>query len=271
MEIRSVLLCLIFLLPVGAAQAFDDAKYPAWKGQWKRIGDSRWDTSKPKRAQEPPLTAEYEERLKANWASIDAGGQGNNYMSRCIPPGMPRMALGYNPIEFLIFPDMTYVIFEHFGQMRRVYTDGRDWPKDVKPTYSGYSIGQWIDENGDGRYDALRVETRHLKGPRAFDANGLPLHDDNLTVVKEYIHLDKENAEILRNEVTTIDNALTKPWTVVKSFRRQKDPAEWIEHPCELNQHTFIGGENYFLSAAGYLMPAHKGQKAPDLRHFDKQ
>lgn len=274
MRTTSKLLCGLVLataLGMTAAEAFEDAKFPPWQGQWKRLGDSRWDISKPKRAQEPPLTPEYELRLKANWADMDTGGQGNNFMSRCIPPGMPRMALGYNPIELLMFPDMTYVVYEHFGQIRRIYTDGRSWPENFKPTYSGYSIGQWVDENGDGRYDALRVETRFLKGPRSFDDNGLPLHDDNKTVVKEYIHIDTADPEILRNEVTTIDNALTTPWTVVRSFRRQKSPAVWIEHPCELNQHAFIGGENYFLSAAGYLMPARKGQQAPDLRFFDKK
>ena len=43
----------------------------------------------------------------------------------------------------------------------------------------GYSIGKWVDADGDGRYDVLEVETRDLKGPRAFDASGIPLHDDN--------------------------------------------------------------------------------------------
>jgi hypothetical protein len=34
---------------------------------------------------------------------------------------------------------------------RLVY--GRDWPKDLDPTFTGYSIGKWIDEDGDGRFD----------------------------------------------------------------------------------------------------------------------
>jgi len=41
------------------------------------------------------------------------------------------------------------------------------------PTYAGHSIGKWIDENGDGRYDVLDVETRHLSDPRVHDASGL--------------------------------------------------------------------------------------------------
>jgi hypothetical protein len=36
-------------------------------------------------------------------------------------------------------------------------------------------------------------ETRNLKGPGSFDASGIPLHEDNQTVVKERIYLDKAN------------------------------------------------------------------------------
>ena len=69
---------------------------------------------------------------------------------------------------------------------RRIFTDGRDWPAEMEPTYQGYSIGKWIDEDGDGRYDVLEVETRGpFKGPRAFDAAGLPLAFDNQSVFKE--------------------------------------------------------------------------------------
>jgi hypothetical protein len=67
----------------------------------------------------------------------------------------------------------------------------RDWPSNVTPTLQGYSIGKWIDTDGDGRYDTLEVETRNMRGPRAFDASGMPLHADNKTIVKERIRLDR--------------------------------------------------------------------------------
>ena len=66
------------------------------------------------------------------------------------------------------------------------------------------------------RYDMLEVETRHFKGPRAFDPSGMPLHEDNKTVIKERIYLDKANPNILHDEITVIDNALTRPWTVTR-------------------------------------------------------
>jgi hypothetical protein len=46
------------------------------------------------------------------------------------------------------------------------YSDGRDWPNEIKPTYGGYSIGKWVNEDGDGRYDVLEVETRLQGAPR---------------------------------------------------------------------------------------------------------
>ena len=82
--------------------------------------------------------------------------------------------------------------------------------RDVEPAYKGYSIGKWLDTDGDGRYDTLEVETRGMKGPRAYDTTGLPLHTDNKTVVKERIYLDKADRMILWNEITTIDNALDR-------------------------------------------------------------
>ena len=132
----------------------------------------------------------------------------------------------------------------------------------------GYSIGKWIDEDGDGRYDVLEVETRDLKGPRAFDASGIPLHADNQTVVKERFYLDKANRNVLHDEVTTYDHALTHPWTVMKNYNRVANP-RWVEAICaEGNQLVRIGTEIYMLSAEGMLMPAKKDQPPPDLKYF---
>jgi hypothetical protein len=112
----------------------------------------------------------------------------------------------------------------------------------------------------------LQVETSHFKDPRDFDVDGLPLHADNETVVKERLFLDKANPA--HDEVTTLDHALTRPWTVMKSYRREKNPI-WNEYDCnENNCHVRIGTETYYLSADGFQMPGRKGQKPPDARYF---
>jgi hypothetical protein len=103
---------------------------------------------------------------------------------------------------------------EHIHDNRRIHTDGRDFPDNMndEPMFAGYSIGRWVDEDGDGRYDALLVETRGFKGPRNYDVSGIPLHRDNQSIIRERIYLDKANPNLLHDEITTIDHALTRHW-----------------------------------------------------------
>ncbi len=116
----------------------------------------------------------------------------------------------------------------------------------------------------------LEVETRGFRGPRSFDASGLPLHADNETVVKERIYIDKSDPDIAHDEVTVIDHALTRPWTVMKNYRRSADPyPTWSEENCgESNNHVTVANEDYMLSADGLLMPTRKDQAPPNLRYF---
>jgi hypothetical protein len=180
---------------------------------------------------------------------------------------MPRMMTAVRPFEFVITPNVTYINFEN-NQPRRIYTDGRSFPKDEEATWPGYSIGKWLDTDNDGRFDTLEVETRNFKGPRVYEGSGIPLHSDNESVIRERIALDKANTDVLRYEITTLDHALTKPWSVLKTLRRERNVL-WSEDQCgENNNHVVVGKEYYFLSADGYLMPTRKDQPAPDARYF---
>jgi hypothetical protein len=258
-----------------SAQAFDDSKYPDWKGQWDRlpvpgIGPSFDPTKRPGLGQQAPLTPEYQKILEASLADQAAGGGGFGPDYLCISSGMPMRMTAYNPLEFIITADTTHITGADGYMHRRVYTDGRDWPADVEPSRIGFSIGRWSDEDGDGNFDTLVVETRHFRGQRAFDQTGIPLHEDNQTIVKERIYLDKTNRNLLHDEITVIDHALTRPWTVLKKYVR--DPgtrAVWIPWDCEEgNSHLRIGNEDYVLSGDGLLMPSKKDQQPPDLRYF---
>jgi hypothetical protein len=174
----------------------------------------------------------------------------------------------YEPMEIIVMPDTTYLMITYMSEFRRIFTDGRKWPQDLEPSYAGYSIGHWVDENKDGRFNVLEVETRGMKGPRTFDASGLPLASDNETVVKERIYLDKNDLNLLHDEVTTFDHALTRPWTVTRSYYREPNPV-WNEFVCsEDNHQVMLGKENYLISDQGYLSPTRPGQPAPDLKYF---
>ena len=276
--IGTIMLMTVLVASFTGAQAFDETKYPDLKGKWERAegngGAGRFDPTKPPgRLQEAPLTAEYQALYEANLADKEAGGQGSDPTYRCLPPGMPRIMHAYAPMEVVVTPDTTYILMEHIQDNRRIYTDNRGFPPtmDDLPMFAGYSIGKWLDEDGDGRFDTLVVETRGFKGPRNYDVSGIPLHRDNQSIIRERIYLDKRNPDLLHDEITTIDHALTRPWTVTKNYRRTESgqPIWWQEDICaEGNVHVDIGGQAYFLSAGGLLMPTKEDQPPPDLRYF---
>jgi len=258
------------------AHAAEPTKYPDWRGQWSTINPRfggqiiKYDPTRPwGPAQQAPLTGEYQKVLAESMADQAKGGLGNYPSARCLPGGMPHM-MAIPTQEYVVTPDTTYILLSS-GDFRRIFTDGREWPAEIEPTYEGYSIGRWIHEGGGSRYDVLEVETRGpFLGPRAFDASGLPLAFDNQSIFRERFHLDRNDANLLHDEITTIDHALTRPWSVDKTFRRGGKPyPSWARTPCIAGTHQIvIGKENYFLSGDGLLMPAKKDQAPPDLRYF---
>jgi hypothetical protein len=267
-------------MTIGGVQAADDAKYPDWKGAWARFvvrglgGQPSFDQTKPwGLGQQAPLTPEYQKVLEDSIADQARGGQGNyfDHAVRCMPGGMPLMTIAFFPLEFVVTPDTTYILIGALDYFRRIFIDGRDWPKDIEPSYAGYSIGRWIDQDGDGTYDMLEVETRGpFKGPRVYDGTGLPLHFDNQSIFKERMYRDKAELNIFHNEITVIDHALTRPWTVDKKYVRNPSPrSDWTEFYCTENPSMIaIGKDNFFLSGDGMLMPVRKDQSPPDLRYF---
>lgn len=277
--VATMMLAALSMTIVGAWAA-DESKYPDWKGQWSRAPSGvagqpqpPFDPSKPwGLGQEPPLTPEYQAIYEANLKEQAAGGPGINGAS-CRSHGMPMMMNVLQPMEIVVLPEITYILTSDVhAYVRRVYTDGREWPEDVEPAFQGgLSLGKWIEE-ADGRYGALEIETHGFKGPRVYDDSGIPLHVDNQSIIKELLYLDKADRNLLHNNITVIDHALTRPWTVTKSYRRGSNARPiWTESECEEAQaHVQIGEENYFLSAEGLLMPAKKGQAPPDLRYFNR-
>jgi hypothetical protein len=268
-SICAVALATALLATPSAAQVVDFGKYPDFKGQWVRPPGTpnNWIQL----AGQPPLTPEYKKIWDDITADLKAGGPGNWPSTFCIPAGMPAMMSFYDPAEIIVMPEVTYILISHNDDSyRRIYTDGRDWPAEVEPTFAGYSIGKWVDEDGDGKFDVLEVETRHLKLPRGYDISGLPFHSDGKAIIKERLYLDKADRNTLYNQITVIDNAMTRPYVKLQKGHRNPNPRPvWHSDVCsENNTHVHIGKENYYLSADGMLMPAKKDQPPPDLRYF---
>ena len=236
------------------------AAYPDWSGQWQRIGSLNWPPEGYREAGPAPLTEEYQAVYERNLELRSQGILAGDPPATCLPPGMPRVMKMSFPMEIIVTPDITYIIADWESQLRRVYTDGRDWPEYILPEFNGYSIGDWHDEDNDGVYDMLSIETRGIKGPRSIDSTGVVLHENNRTVVFEEMRRIDENT--MEDRITTIDDAFTGPWTINQQYRHVAEDIVWVEYACaEGNRHIKLGDEWYFLNdAEGILEPTREGQ-----------
>jgi hypothetical protein len=268
-SVYAVVFATALLATPAIAQVVDYSKYPAFMGQWDRTGPpNNWRQL----AGPPPLTPEYQKVYNTSLAEQAAGKPGNWPSTYCMPEGMPAMMNLYNPMEIIIKPEETWILMSHNNDAyRRIYTDGRDWPEETERTLAGYSIGKWVDEDGDGKYDVLEVETRFLRSPRAYEVSGIPFHADDQTVIKERFYLDKADKNTIWDDILVIDHALTRPYgKLQKAVRKGGARPTWLAETCPSdNVWVKIGEEAYVVNTAdGKLMPAFKDQQPPDLSYF---
>lgn len=154
-------------------------------------------------------------------ARIDNNSKGMP-SERCLPHGITKAVSVPEPFKIVQTPGVTVILHEEFNHYRQIFTDGRGMPERRKPTFFGYSIGQW-----EG--DALVVNTRGFLNDTWLDVPGHPA-TDALHLVERYRRLDFGHLEIQ----FTIDDpkAYLKPWRTTWSFELLPD-TELIEHFCE--------------------------------------
>ena len=61
----------------------------------------------------------------------------------CDPVSIPRIYWSIHPFEIIQIPGRILMYFEEFHTIREIWMDGRAFPKDLDPTWLGYSIGRW--------------------------------------------------------------------------------------------------------------------------------
>jgi len=117
-----------------------------------------------------------------------------------------------------------------------------------------YSIGQWLDTDGDGRYDTLEAETRNLKA-RA-PTRRPDFRCTRTTRRRQGAHRarTKSNPDILVNEITTSTRA-TAPGRLNQevSPRAHTSSGSRTSAPKQCARRHRQG--EYMLSADGLLMP----------------
>jgi len=192
------------------------AQVPDFSGVWRTInapaapreGTSlRW---LPAPGELPPLNAAYMDRYKKIQASRESGSEETEPVARCLPPGMPYFTLAQYGLEILQTKDKIAFFSEWMDAYRRVYLDGRTMPKDLDPSYQGYSTGRWEGST-------LVVETVNLREETVLDRYGSP-HSDAMRIT-ERIRLTAPD-QLEDSMIVSDTKAFTKPWEVVRRYRR---------------------------------------------------
>jgi hypothetical protein len=126
--------------------------------------------------------------------------------TRCKPSGGPRMFHTPYGMEILHLPETQEVIVLAVGaphSWRIIYTDGREHPKDLKPSWYGHSVGKW-----EG--DTLVVDSIGYNDRAWLTREGVP-RTPKLHLTER---ISRPNHDQLRYEATVDDpGAYTATWS----------------------------------------------------------
>jgi hypothetical protein len=201
----------------------------------------------------PNLAAPAPKTLDGNWQAGRAGQYGYDYnVAQNLPPGSvtawaesvreqrvqdfrkdsPLAQCRPVSIPFLNFrglsrivesPGVVVILYESPNSPHRViFTDGRALPKEMNPTWLGYSVGHW-------EQDTLVVNTAGFNDKGWLDVGGLP-QTESLKLTERYRRRDFGHLEL---EVTFDDpKTFAKPFTL-KMEKILTPDTEIIEDVCE--------------------------------------
>ena len=152
----------------------------------------------------PPMTPWAQARWDAAKPGYGPKAQagGNDPILKCDPTGIPRILFFPQPFEFVMTPERTFMFFERDHAYRQIWTDGREHPKDLEPTWMGDAIGKW-DE------DTFVVDTVGFNDKAWLDFYGHP-RSEQLHLVERYRRVDQTT--LLLNFTVEDPTAYTKTW-----------------------------------------------------------
>jgi hypothetical protein len=173
----------------------------------------------------PPVAPAIAERLARRKAAEQGGFVRSVANMLCLPTGFPQMMQWKSPIQILEVPGRIVILSERDpgnDEPRTIYLD-RPMPKEVDPSWNGYSVGRWDK-------DVLVVETKGFND-RAMLLSGVPRTPQTTTVERFSL---AEGGKVLTDEITFTDPVtLTEPWTVKLKYDRMPADSERYEAVCE--------------------------------------
>jgi hypothetical protein len=177
------------------------AAQPDLTGVW--VITQRVDALRTLEGAPPPLN----EAARAVYAQHRSAAARGDYafdgLTRCLPPGLPRLMLMHEPFEILQKPKVIYFLHQLNRLPRRAYVD-EQLPTDADPHYLGYSVAHW-----DG--DALVVESSGFEEGTMLDNSGLP-HSDALHLTERY-ELSKDGRQLHARFTIEDPKTFTQPWS----------------------------------------------------------
>ena len=109
----------------------------------------------------------------------------NEPYTRCLPSGGPRHFIAFYGMEIMNRPELerVYMFMRAIsGSYRVIYTDGREHPADLRPTFFGHSVGHW-----EG--DTLVIDTVGMNERFWMNREGMP-HTEQLHLIERVTRVD---------------------------------------------------------------------------------
>ncbi len=149
---------------------------------------------------------------------------------RCVSDGLVRVTGGPFAKEIIEQEDHITILYEDMHEVRRIYTDGRDFPDNVDDLHAsmGYSIGHWEGST-------LVVETRGLK-EAIWHRTGTPISAE--ARITEYMHIDEDGN--LRVELVLDDPLNYDRPPLRHTVWAPDDDYEFTHYACD--PHAFYRG-----------------------------
>lgn len=141
----------------------------------------------------------------------------------CLPYGMPRQMLvrAQYPMEVIQTDGEITLIFELHNDTRHIHLDARPFPQGLLPTWMGYSVGAWEDNE-------LQVETRSMR------EHGYPDPQSTELRVTERVRVveSAEAGPMLEWELTLTDPRTYSAPVVARNYFRRYPDLQMGEYFC---------------------------------------
>jgi hypothetical protein len=146
--------------------------------------------------------------IKARFNAQGATSDPDPFLESCDPLGAPRVLLTNTPLRIVQAPAEVVMLYERNHDFREIYTDGREHPKNLDPSWWGHSVGRWEGST-------FEVDTVGFNDKTWVDWSGL-VHTEALHLVEHYQRLAHDS---MRLDITIDDpKAYTQPFTAKRMF-----------------------------------------------------